>query len=62
MGVISRAIFKGIGSLQCGELGVDVYRLRPEEAAVGADVWEISAGFEGIPKALGEPERKLWAF
>jgi hypothetical protein len=61
LGVISRAIFKGIGSLQCGDFGVDVDRLRPEKATAGASVRCISAEFEGIPKALGEPERKLWA-
>jgi hypothetical protein len=43
-------------------VGVDVERLRPEKAAAGADVRVIAAGFEGIPKARGEPERKLWAF
>jgi hypothetical protein len=43
-------------------VGVDVDRLRPEKAAAGADVRVIAAGFEEIPKARGEPERKLWAF
>jgi hypothetical protein len=43
-------------------VGVDVERLRPEKAAAGADVRVIAAGFEEIPKARGEPERKLWAF